>query len=38
MPIYDFHIYVRFCRDFGIYSILSHKNHKNQYNKGIDYI
>ena len=38
MPIYDFHIYVRFTLDFGIYSILSHKNHKNQYIKTIDYI
>ena len=38
MPIYDFHIYVRFSRCFGIYSILEHKNYKNQYNKTIDYI
>lgn len=30
MPIYDFRVYVRFTLDFGIYSILSHKNHKNQ--------
>ena len=28
--IYDFYIYVRFTRYFGIYSILEHKNHKNQ--------
>ena len=36
MPIYDFHIYVSFHTDFGIYSILEHKNHKNQYNNSID--
>ena len=36
MPIYDFGVYLRFTSDFGIYSILSHKNHKSQYHNSID--
>ncbi len=30
-------MYLSCSPDFGIYSILRHKNHKNQYHKTIDY-